>query len=157
MKNYAYNNNVQYVDGYMDEEEDAEFDQYVKRRTRRFYLGGFRQSITEKKLAGYITRRGLKVTKISIFRNRGKYRNNVVIRVNVQDDDNANSMTDDPYFWPEGVVCRPWIPFGTYRKRRSYYNEEEDNNAEYDNDEYDHGRSQYNNNRYSVLECDIDD
>lgn len=178
-ENYAYNSNVHHVDGNADEKEDAEFDQYVKRRTRRFYLGGFRPNITETKIAGYITRRGLKVTKISISRNRGKYKNNVVIQVNVQDSENTASMTDDPYFWPEGVVCRPWNTRGAYRKHRNHYNMD---NADYENEEYDYGRNQYKNsdeydynrnhyknndeydydrsqhddNRYSILECDID-
>ncbi|WAR14514.1 hypothetical protein MAR_004619 [Mya arenaria] len=26
-------------------------------------------------------------------------------------------MTDDPCFWPSGVTCRPWVSYGTYRRR----------------------------------------
>lgn len=162
--NYEYSSNAHYVDGYTNyDKEDADFDKYVRRRTRRFYLGGFRPNITEAKIAGYISRRGLKPTKISIFRNRGKFGKGVVIRANIQEDDNADSMTDDPYFWPEGVICRPWMSYGAYRNRRARYNKgegehsTEDLNSNTDRYRYDREQGHYDDNRYSVLDCDIDD
>ncbi len=81
-----------------------------------FIIGGFQPTITETKLANYIRRRGPKVTKVSISRKRRF--GNVVIQVNVEDDENANAMTDDPYFWPRGVICRPWVPYNSYRARQ---------------------------------------
>jgi hypothetical protein len=162
--NYEDNGNAHYVDGYTNnDEEDADFDKYVRRRTRRFYLGGFRPNITEAKIAAYISRRGLKPTKISIFRNRGRFGKGVVIRANIQENDNADNMTDDPYFWPEGVICRPWMSYGAYRNRRSRYNEgegehsTEDLNSNIDRYRYDREHGRYDDNRYSVLDCDIDD
>lgn len=98
------------------DDEDYNFDQYVRRHPKRFYIGGFQPTITETKLANYIRRRGPKVTKVSISRKRRF--GNVVIQVNVEDDENANAMTDDPYFWPRGVICRPWVPYNSYRARQ---------------------------------------
>lgn len=39
-----------------------------------------------------------------------------VIRLNVEDDDNVN-LLDDPHFWPDGVICRPWVSNFQHRTR----------------------------------------
>ncbi|WAR27239.1 hypothetical protein MAR_012943 [Mya arenaria] len=99
---------------YSNDDDDDDFSQNVSKRTKRFFVGGFGPSITENKLEKYIRKRGPKVSRIVL--NKTRY-GNVIIRVNVEDDDNASYMTDDPCFWPSDVTCRPWVSYGTYRRR----------------------------------------
>ena len=86
---------------------------YVRKRTCRFFVDGFKPSITEQKIANYVNFRGPKVTKVSIFRYRSKP---VVTRLNVEDDVSAR-LVCEPYFWPDGVVCRPWVSQSKYDAR----------------------------------------
>jgi len=95
--------------------DDLDLADFVRKRTRRYYVGGFKHSITEDKIAQYISRRGPKVTKVVIFRNRNKP---IVIRVNVEDDSNAQLLCTE-YFWPNGVICRPWLSRAQYNARDS--------------------------------------
>ena len=94
-------------------ENDIRFDisDYIRKRPKRFYIGGFLPSITETKVAMYVSRRGPKVSQVSIFRNKYKP---TVIRLNVEDDENV-TLLDDPEFWPDGVICRPWMTNNQYR------------------------------------------
>jgi hypothetical protein len=92
----------------------------------------------------------------------------VVIRVNVEDDENACYMTDDPYFWPRGITCRPWITKGA--KKNSTGDQYDDYNDDgYDrpinkDNDYDHtyscrewiGKGYSGENRYHVLSSEID-
>ncbi|WAR25460.1 hypothetical protein MAR_011164 [Mya arenaria] len=87
--------------------DEADFGQYVKRRPKRYYVGGFKPSITDSRLAKYINDQGLKVTNILIMRKRRF--NNVVIRINLEDDGQADNILKED-FWPSGIVCRPWKP-----------------------------------------------
>lgn len=92
-------------------DSDSDFMTYVRHRAKRFYLGGFKPSITEDKIASYVSIRGSKVSKVTIFRNRKH--STVVIRLNVSED--ADSILD-PYFWPRQVTCRPWITRNQYTR-----------------------------------------
>ena len=38
--------------------EDDDFTQHIRRKSSRFYIGGFKPSITEMKLCSYVQRRG---------------------------------------------------------------------------------------------------
>lgn len=98
-------------------DNDEDFLQYVRRRTKRFYVGGFKPNITEAKLAKYVSDKGPTVTKVSIFRNK-KFRSTVV-RVNVEDNHMADLLVNDPYFWPEGIQCRPWLSYNGYKNRHN--------------------------------------
>ena len=102
------NPDIDHTSSYADEE--AGFQKYVIRRPKRFYVGGFEPSITEPKIKSYIQKRGLKVSMVTIFR-KPRYGNSVVIRVNIEDDENACYMSDDPCFWPQGVICKPWVSY----------------------------------------------
>ncbi len=66
---YAAQQDTQGVNECSDDSDDLEFGDYVRKRTRRFYVGGFKPSITENKIASYVNRRGPTVTKVTIFRN----------------------------------------------------------------------------------------
>ena len=62
--------------------------------------------------------RGPKVSMVTIFR-KPRYGNSVVIRVNIEDDENTCFITDDPCFWPQGVICKPWVSYGSYKSRQN--------------------------------------
>ncbi|MES9879997.1 MAG: hypothetical protein ABW185_03860 [Sedimenticola sp.] len=150
----GYNADAAAVDA---DDDDADFSQYVRHRTKRFYVGGFRPSITESKLTRYITKRGPKVTKVSISQNR-RY-GNVIIQVNIEDDENAHLISEDPYFWPNGVTCRPWVPYAAYKSQ--YRGNNSDENSGYNRDtrypvETSCENGYYDNNRFSAIDTDID-
>ena len=89
-----------------DDENDADFAKYVKKKAKRYYLGGFVSSITWEKIARYVNRRGPSVSFIRIWHSRRNARN-IVIRLNVEDNEFAD-LVESPTFWPRGVTCRPW-------------------------------------------------
>ena len=91
---------------------DSELFECVKKRTKRFYLGGFLPSVTKGMIAAYVNRRGPKVTFVQIFHNR-KY-NSVVVRLNIEDNTNA-ALVEDPYFWPYDIICKPWVSHNRYK------------------------------------------
>ncbi len=84
-------------------------------RTKRYFVGGFKPSMSEAKLYRYVERRGVSVTTIRIFRQK-RYRG-IVIRLNVEANNNA-SLVEDPYFWPRGVTCRPWVSQYRYETQK---------------------------------------
>lgn len=88
-------------------DSDDEFSDHIRKRTKRFYVGGFLLTITEEKIAKYVSKRGPKVTKVVAFQNRRN--RNATIRLNVEDDANAHLLTGHVQFWPRGVNCRPWL------------------------------------------------
>ena len=100
MHNVVQNN--KYDDDDDDDEDD--FETYARRKTKRFYVGGFCPTITEKKLTNYVQRRGVSVTWISI--RRYERQNRAVIRLNV-DGENSNLLFDEG-FWPRDLTCRQW-------------------------------------------------
>jgi len=100
---------------------------YVRKKTKRFYLGGFNSNVTERVIGLHINDKGPKVTKINIFRSNFRP---PVIRLNVEDDENV-FLVSEPGFWPNGIVCKPWVSKTRYRARNapsdgvdqtSYYN-----------------------------------
>jgi len=124
-------------------DSEAGLFQHIKRRkrTKRYYIGGFLPSVTENEIASYVSERGPKVSKVTIFRNR-KY-NTATIRLNVYDNQDT-SLLEEPYFWPSGVSCRPWVTHNQYQRNRSgkhtpewggRYNE----NQNYDEHDYNNG------------------
>ena len=86
---------------------DEEFAQYVRRKPKRYYLGGFLSSITHDKISRYVKKRGPTTSFISIWKSKRNL-NNAVIRLNLEDDGLAD-MVLSPSFWPRGVTCRPWL------------------------------------------------
>ena len=83
----------------------------------------------------------------------------MVIRANVENDENADCMTDEK-FWPRGITCRPWLSYGMYRDRIG-------KNDTDDSDTYNQKQRKYNtddrykrrffrSNRYEGLDIDID-
>ena len=95
---------------------DSDFAQYVRRKPKRYYLGGFLSSITHDKIARYVKRRGPTPSYISIWKSKRNV-NNVVIRLNVEDNGLADWVLS-PTFWPRGVTCRPWLDRNERNKGR---------------------------------------
>ena len=150
-----------YEQSHDDPENDVDdFEQYVRKRTKRYFVSGFKPSITEAKISQYVTERGLKVTKVAVNRKTRNYAVNVIVQVNVEDDGNADAMVNDFYFWPRGVTCKPWLSSYELRQRWSnrqnrYQQNYRDQNYGYEERSYDH----YDN-RYSALDaagdCNVD-
>jgi len=101
------------VDPYSGADDEEDFTAYVKRKVKRFYVGGFKSSMTTDKLIRYVERRGVTVTWVKMFPVRNSTR--VTIRLNVEDDENCGNVLDER-FWPRNVVCRPWVSWGSYRR-----------------------------------------
>ncbi|MCG7879660.1 MAG: hypothetical protein N0C90_25530 [Candidatus Thiodiazotropha endolucinida] len=129
---------------------DADFAQYVRKKPKRYYLGGFLPSITEAKIAQYVNKRGPTVTFIRIWHSRRKA-NNVVIRLNVEDNEFADRVVSST-FWPRGVTCRPWLDRNERNRERNTYFRDP---GRYTNDvrsRYRYGRSDIDDyNPYSPL------
>ncbi|MCG8048789.1 MAG: hypothetical protein N0E48_24800 [Candidatus Thiodiazotropha endolucinida] len=89
-----------------NENNDDNFEQYVKKRAKRFYLGGFKPTITRQAITSYVNKRGPTVTWIRIWQSK-RNPNNVVIRLNVEDNYLVH-LLESRSFWPRGVTCRPW-------------------------------------------------
>ncbi|MCG7879140.1 MAG: hypothetical protein N0C90_22820 [Candidatus Thiodiazotropha endolucinida] len=104
-----------------DVDNDDDFVTHVRRRTKRYYVGGFLPSISEKKIRNYASRRGVTLTWVNIH--RYEQQNRAVIRVNVDSEFGYRLM--EYGFWPKGVTCRPWFSKGHYENR--YLNKSYDN------------------------------
>lgn len=111
-------------------DDDAEFSEYVRKRTKCFFVGGFKSSITEDKLIKYVERRGLTVTWVSIWTAKS---GRLIIRLNIEVCKDYRRISE-PGFWPKGITCRPWVTKNTYNSRshpnsydagREYYVEPE--------------------------------
>ena len=90
-----------------DDDDDADFIQYVKRKPRRYYLGGFYPEVTEDVIEHYVSKRGPTVSFVRIWHSKRNKRD-VVIRLNIEDNGSAD-LVETPTFWPRGVRCRPWL------------------------------------------------
>ncbi|MEW8546462.1 MAG: hypothetical protein AB2693_23335 [Candidatus Thiodiazotropha sp.] len=105
--NYTYMGGHDEADFDDDDDDDEGFVQFVKKRSQRYYLGGFKPSITRQRIEKYVNRRGPTVTWVRIWNSRRRP-NNVIIRLNVEDNEYAR-LLESRTFWPRGVTCRPWV------------------------------------------------
>ena len=139
--------------------DNDDFSQYVRRRTRRFFVGGFEPHVTENRIAAYVRSKGPTITKVSIFRNQR--RKTTVVRVNVEDDEYAERLlfTD---FWPRGITCRPWLSQGQYSNRMAARTDAYTNkNPRHSTgskkwDDYNPENDVCDYNRYDALDSDVD-
>ncbi|MES9880602.1 MAG: hypothetical protein ABW185_06945 [Sedimenticola sp.] len=95
------------------ERNNDDLSDYVRKRPKRYYIGGFKAGISEDRIYRYVEKRGPRVSQIKIFKSRTP--NSVTIRLNVESDSNCH-LVEQPRFWPRNVVCRPWISNGPRRK-----------------------------------------
>lgn len=112
-------------------EKDSEFITHVKKPPQRYFVGGFKNTITHDAITGYITRRGIKVSMVRIFACK-RSPGDVIIRVNIEEGDNSSHI-EQSSFWPEGVSCKPWLNRSTIKggrnppmhRRPAFYNSED--------------------------------
>lgn len=78
--------------------DDEDFLQYVKKKPKRFYLGGFKPGVTPDLIRNFVSRRGPSVTWVRIWHSR-RNPNSVVISLNIEDNSYAECITS-PNFWP---------------------------------------------------------
>ena len=90
---------------YENDDSDDDFEMHIRPRSKRFYIGGFKPSISSAKLQYYVTRKGVPFTWISIH--RYEKQNKAVIGLNV-DAEQADKVLERG-FWPRGITCRPWL------------------------------------------------
>ncbi|MES9879939.1 MAG: hypothetical protein ABW185_03565 [Sedimenticola sp.] len=110
----AANEQASVHDDVTHENDDDEFSEYVRKPPIRYYIGGFKPTITENKLYNYVTKRGLSVTTVTIFPNK-RNPDAVTIRLNVEPDSQCHRI-EEPYFWPKGITCKPWMNRTRYRR-----------------------------------------
>lgn len=72
--------------------DDEDFLQYVKKKPKRFYLGGFKPGVTPDLIRNFVSRRGPSVTWVRIWHSR-RNPNSVVIRLNIEDNNYAECIT----------------------------------------------------------------
>ena len=132
-----YNSELRALD-----EGDGDFETFIRRRTQRFYLGGFQANVTEETILHYTERRGIYVSWINIRRYENQ--NRAVIRLNV-DAEHGHSLLEQG-FWPRGVTCRRWYTKKQYiNKTRNRRYQGHSTDTEYNNNVHVHNRY---NNRY---------
>lgn len=126
-----------------------------RKHTKRYFVGGFKNRITENDIYKYVSSRGPKVTMVRIFPSK-RNKSDVIVRVNVEDNENSSLLESD-YFWPEGYTCQPWLSRTqrmTRRKQRpNDYTGRQYNRTLQCNQIQSNFRSY---NRYTALDCDID-
>lgn len=122
-----------------------------KKRPKRFFISGYKDSITESQIAAYVNWRGPRVTFVTIFPSR-KSSGFVIVRLNLEADENCH-LVEHPGFWPDNVYCKPWLSSGVLQRRRSNhmrptYKSHDWTSSTTADTEY---RSYYNYNMYSQL------
>ena len=128
---------------------DIGFSDFVRKRTKRYYVGGFKNSTTEEKLIQFIESKGLKVTWIHIW--PSKRRGRVVIRLNIEACGGCDRIAERG-FWPRGVKCQPWMSRNMYlkskTKTRGYNDADNYDGEQYGADDRYNGGEQYHNDQY---------
>ena len=94
------------LDVCVEDDDDEDFTEYIRRPPKRFYIGGFTADVSTQKIFRYINKRGPTVTWIRAWPSK-RNPNSAIIRLNVVDN-HASSILLDKSFWPKGVICRPW-------------------------------------------------
>jgi len=76
-----------------------------KIRTNRFYVGDISNEVTVEEIKEYLDNRDIKYSIVRLMRSRRK--NSIAARVNIFPEYCAS--VQHRFFWPRGVVCRPWM------------------------------------------------
>lgn len=102
----------------IESDSDDDFTQYIRRRTARYYVGGFKSNITEQKLVNFVLRRGVTVSRVNIRRYEDQDR--AVIQLYVDAEFGPRLL--ERGFWPPGVFSRPWYSRNEYSQRNKSMN-----------------------------------
>ena len=125
--------------------DDIDFTTFVRKRTKRYYIGGFKSSITRDKLIAYVESKGLTVTWLNIWTSRRSGR--AIIRLNVEMTEGFHAIAE-PGFWPKGIKCRPWVTKSKYNASRNTSRNHAQYSPDNDYDEYDKYDQVQNSNEY---------
>ena len=146
--------------------EDDDFSAHVRKRSKRFFIGGFKDTMSIQKMNTYVNARGPRVTMIRRFQSK-RSPDDVIFRVNVEDNDNVH-LVEERGFWPRGVVCKPWLSRGALKSRYEASNQHRVGQTRYgerqwpryqtheysgNNDEFD---NTFYTNRYDPLSAEVD-
>ena len=132
----------------------SEFDERVKKRLKRSYIGGYDNSIGTSYIANLVSRKGPKLTMVRKFTSR-RHNNSVIFSLNVEDDVNVDCVTQKG-FWPRGNICRPWVSRAAMHRQHIPESPERHENkrlnsyvySTYTHDRYDDYRGTLSYNRY---------
>ena len=94
-------------DNFSDDNSDSELFECVRKRTKRYYVGGFTSAMNSTMMYNYVTRRGPKVTKVNIYPSR-RANDEVTIQLNVEANPES-SLVEENGFWPRGIACKNWL------------------------------------------------
>ncbi len=114
-----------------------------------FYVGGFKRSITVDKIYRYVDIRGPRVSQVMIYPCRRS--DGVTIRLNIESDSNCH-LVEEPEFWPDHVVCKPWVTRGSSKRSQRYRN----SNSAYQNYEADMGYAARYNRYDGIRDTEVD-
>lgn len=101
------------------DDDNVGFSRVSFRRTKGFFIGGYTNSLSIDDLTSYINSCGPTVRNTKVFPLR-RTRNKIIVRVNVEANDSADIILN-PYLWPRGVVCEPWLSREARKKPRNGY------------------------------------
>lgn len=93
----------------------TELNGYKRKRSKRYFVGGYDDSVTKDFIANMVSKKGPKVTMVRKFQSR-RQGGKVVIRLNVEADDKADLVLNRG-FWPRGITCRPWLSKAALRRQ----------------------------------------
>jgi hypothetical protein len=93
-------------------ENDEDFGQFIRKKNRIFYVGGFKASVQEEKISNYITNRGVKIVRLQVIRNYNY--DTACLKLSVVNNDDSEWL-ENPFFWPHGILCRTWVSRQRYR------------------------------------------
>ena len=131
--------------------DEEDFEVYVRKRSRRFFIGGFTNEMTSEKIRSYVTRRGPKVTMVRTFPQK-RTDDGIIVQLNVEENIKCN-MLEENGFWPRGILCKPWLSRGALDNKRkfggSHFASRLNHNSQFRHDSVDDAGSSYN--RYSSL------
>ncbi len=88
-----------------------------KRNVCRYYIGGIdKRTSSENILRNYLASKGIHVTFLRYFEKRS--RQTASAQVNIDAD--GAELINDPYFWPEGIYMKDWLPWSVFRSQLEY-------------------------------------
>ena len=83
------------------------FTQRKKRKIKRLYVHGINKKLSsERDMRDFLERNNVKFTYLRYFER--EWKRTASAQLNVVDS--PDCQADDPYFWPEGIYVRPWLP-----------------------------------------------
>ena len=68
-----------------------------------YFVGGFKNTVTDSLIVSYLSMRGIKVTKVNIFQSRTQS-DDTITRLNIETNDMSASITERR-FWPRSIRC----------------------------------------------------